>query len=116
MYLQEIDIVKRAGPAQTIQLYSFRVVDPDSGTMTKDTETLWNFGPIERWVDVHNNDKTLYEMRYVPSGLEFTFKPGTKGDTLKLITPPAVVDAALGHPRRIITDVEVVEGDPKSIY
>ena len=22
----------------------------------------------------------------------------------------------LGHPRRIVTDVEVVEGDPKSIY
>ncbi len=112
VFLQEIDLIKAKGSGLDVQLHSCSVIDPAHDQLTFAKQPLFSFGEKEPWVGHRHDDPTQYTITNGPDGMIVDFAPNAR--LTHIIIHPSEyhhVGGSLGHPRRIDTDVELVEGD-----
>lgn len=109
IYLDEVEVIKTAGPVASVTFTKGEVVDPQHGTMAFGKDVLFKFDVPERWFDVNVFDESIYKITAGPEGTTITYGPTTKRSAFKLNSfNPYTQGGAMGRIARLTTDVEVV--------
>jgi hypothetical protein len=116
IYLDQILITKPVGPEASVCFTKGAIVDPLHGTMALGRDLFYHFDEGESWRDVNLVDRTTYTVKFSDKGMEITYGPATKDGHFILYSPRADTSSAdfIGHPTRMITNVELVAGEAGS--